>query len=240
MIILKKRASSLENALAILKLFSMNEPELSVTSISKKLAISKSTAHRLLTSLLSEGFVHKDPQTNLYSLGTSILSLVNIVNSQIHISTEVIPLLNSLVERTNENAHLAILEKDYAVYIQTMKGSYPTNDHIQLGTRKLAYETAAGKVILAFQSASNHHDSYKEIHTIQANRFAIYEKQNVMEIAVPVYKNDTDVIASLSITADTNRVTRRMQKHYIFLLQHAANELRKIVQLRKGERIGTT
>lgn len=236
MITLRRRASSLENALAVLKLFSMNEPELSVTSISKKLAISKSTAHRLLTSLLSEGFVHKDPQTNLYSLGTSILSLVNIVNSQIHISKEVIPLLNSLVERTNENAHLAILEKQYTVYIQTMKGIYPTNDHIQLGTRKPADETAAGKVILAFQSSINN-EHHEQKHTIQANGFAIHEEQNVVEIAVPVYKNNKDVIASLSITADKNRITPRKQKHYIYLLQHAANDLRKIVLIRKSDKV---
>lgn len=235
---MKKRRSSLENALTILKMFSIYEPELSVTAISKKLSISKSTAHRLLTSLLSEGFVHKDPQTNLYSLGTSILSLVNIVNSQIHISTEVIPLLNMLVEKTSESAHLAILEKQHTVYIQTMEGTYYCNDQIQLGTRKPVYETAAGQVILAFQPDQSNDQCKEHLSIIQANGFAIHTEKNVVEIAVPVYKNDSDVVASLSLTVDKKRITlSRIEKEYIYLLQQAADKLREMIQLRKSGKV---
>ena len=223
---MKKRTSSLENALTILKLFSMNE--LSATAISRKLSVSKSTAHRLLASLLSEGFVHKDPQTNLYSLGTSILSLVNIVNSQIHISTEVIPLLNMLVEKTRESAHLAILEKDDAVYIQTMEGIYPCNDQIQLGTRKPSLQTAAGQVILAFQSEQGNLLSIERQTFIRNKGFAIHKDG----------KNSTDVIAALSMTADKKRTSAlRIQKQYIYLLQQAADELRKMIQIRRYQKI---
>lgn len=216
----------------------MNEPELSATAISRKLSVSKSTAHRLLASLLSEGFVHKDPQTNLYSLGTSILSLVNIVNSQIHISTEVIPLLNMLVEKTRESAHLAILEKDDAVYIQTMEGIYPCNDQIQLGTRKPSLQTAAGQVILAFQSEQGNLLSIERQTFIRNKGFAIHKDGKIVEIAVPVYKNSTDVIAALSMTADKKRTSAlRIQKQYIYLLQQAADELRKMIQIRRYQKI---
>ncbi|WP_318538796.1 helix-turn-helix domain-containing protein [Geobacillus thermoleovorans] len=51
--------SSLENALRLLQLFSMDETELSITDISERLNISKSAAHRLLQTLKSEGFVKK-------------------------------------------------------------------------------------------------------------------------------------------------------------------------------------
>lgn len=238
-----KRKSSLENSLTLLTLFTMDEPELGVTSISKKLGVSKSTAHRLLTSLVQEGFVYKDSKTNLYSLGATILSLVNIVNSQIHISNEVIPLLNILVEKTKHSAHLAILENENVVYIQTMKGVYPCLDSIQLGTKRPAHLTAAGQVILAnnreelnLAEITNSDLFHEKLNMIREKGNAISKgefKQGVTELAVPVYKNRTDVIASISITSNNDRIiSSRIFKQYTKLLHHAANELQKMIQMR--------
>ncbi|API93048.1 transcriptional regulator [Virgibacillus pantothenticus] len=253
----QKRTSSLENALALLSLFTMNEPELSVTSVSKKLFISKSTAHRLLSSLVQEGFVYKDARTRLYSLGASVLSLVNIVNSQIHISTEVIPLLNLLVEKTKESAHLSILDHQQTVYIQTIKGVYPCKDQINLGTQRPSYYTAAGQAIIAYHPelyddlmidlytcTSNPvklPSSFKQrMASIASKGYAISNGEwvkGVTELAVPVYKKHTDVIASISITANSDRITSpTIQKRYIRLLQHAAGELQKMIQLRRIEK----
>ena len=49
--------SSLANALAILKSFSIDEPELTLTEIAEGVNVSKSTASRLLQTLESEGFI---------------------------------------------------------------------------------------------------------------------------------------------------------------------------------------
>src|SRR5699024_569978 len=160
-----RRRTSVENALQVLKLFSIDEPELSVSFVSKKLQVAKSTAYRLLAFLAQEGFVYKDPQTNLYSLGTSVLPMMNIVKSQIPISNEVQPLLSELVINTKENAHLCILDGLHVVYLATFEGIYAPNDYIHVGKRIPAHCTSEGKVILAFNDeianiAINHLHSY--------------------------------------------------------------------------------
>lgn len=249
-----KRKSSLENALTLLTLFSIDEPELSVTSVSQKLNVSKSTAHRLLTSLMREEFVYKDPKSNLYSLGSSILSLVNLVNSQIHISTEVIPLLNKIVENTKESAHLAILENLNVIFIQTIGGVYPCKDEIYLGSKRPAYSTAAGQILLAFQPESlkpsmlhlqsftpytitNLHELESRLLTIRSKGYAICKGEyceHVTEIAVPVYRDNGDVIAAISIIANNERIlSSRIQDPYIRLLQNAAKTLKRIIEIRK-------
>lgn len=159
------RRTSVENALKVLKLFSMDEPELSVTAVSEKLKIAKSTAHRLLVSLAQEGFVYKDTQSNLYSLGASVIPMMDIVKSQIHISNEVSPILSDLVVNTRENAHLGILDGLNVIYLETIEGTYAPEDYIHIGKRKPAHCTSGGKAILAFNEeiagiASNHLKQY--------------------------------------------------------------------------------
>ena len=70
----KTRYSSLENALRLLNLFTVRKSDWQVKEIAEKLQIAESTAHRLLTTLQSEGFIAKDVSTNTYRLGINILA----------------------------------------------------------------------------------------------------------------------------------------------------------------------
>lgn len=252
---MSQRKTSLENALHLLKIFSMDEPELSVTSVSEKLNVAKSTAHRLLTSLAAEEFVYKDPHSNLYSLGLSILRMVEIISSQIHISNEAVPILNKLAEKIGENAHLAILDGSEVVYLQTIDGDYSSIDYIHLGRRKPAFCTSAGKVILAFNpeiaeivakqltpytkhTITDPKIFFQELENIRRLGYVISVKEykeHITSLGVPVYNESGYVIASISITVDHARATsERIQRNYISLLRQAGKELTNIIRLRKG------
>ena len=60
--------SSLRNALRLLNLFSVDEPELQLQDIATKLEIGQSTAYRLVQTLIVKGFVMRDPFANLIVL----------------------------------------------------------------------------------------------------------------------------------------------------------------------------
>ena len=49
----QERFTTLENALHLLVLFSVDEPELRISDIAERLEIATSTAHRLVTTLMS-------------------------------------------------------------------------------------------------------------------------------------------------------------------------------------------
>lgn len=242
----KKKRTSLENAFEILKLFSLNEPELSVTEVAERLDISKSTAHRLLSSLLAEEFIYQSPKNQLYSLGSSILALVNIVNSQIHISSESIPILNTIAEQTRESAHLSIREDpNTVVYIQTVKGNYPENSKtkIQLGSRREITATACGKVFMAFDAdiRKEHeaaHQLLDDLLAVKKEGYSMVELNSTTEVAVPVFYNG-QITASLSITARSSRIrSERLRKQAIRYLKLGAEKLEKIIANRKkGDRI---
>lgn len=249
--------TSVENALQVLKLFSMDEPELSVTAVAEKLQVAKSTAYRLLASLAKEGFVYKDTQSNLYSLGASIIPMMDVVKSQIHISNESRPILSDLVLHTKENAHLGILEGLHVVYLETVEGMYAPEDYIHIGKRKPAHCTSGGKAILAFNEefakiAAENLQSYTPFTVTEPQQFMkqlrhigevghVVSKQeyqpHIIAIAVPVYNEKNQVIASISITIDKSRYSKCLEIRYINNLKKAAKELTAIIKLRKRSEI---
>jgi len=85
--------SSVKNALRILKSFTMDEPEKKISDLSASLGLNKSTVSRTMSTLASEGFVFKDPESKKYRLGLSILSLSGIVNSHMDVYRESQPVL---------------------------------------------------------------------------------------------------------------------------------------------------
>ncbi|GAH82306.1 unnamed protein product [marine sediment metagenome] len=75
----KKIIQSIDRALQILELFSLEKPEWGITEISKALNIYKSNVHNVLTTLAEKGFVIKDSKTDKYKLGIKFFELGSIV-----------------------------------------------------------------------------------------------------------------------------------------------------------------
>lgn len=92
----KKTYSSLENALRILDLFTMEKSEYSIREISDQLGIAYSTAHRLVKNLEDEGFIVKDSILNSYRLSVSILSLSSVVTAHTKLISNSTYLLKSI------------------------------------------------------------------------------------------------------------------------------------------------
>src|SRR4051794_31722147 len=90
--------SSVKNALRLLNSFTIDEPEKKVTELATTLKLGKSTISRLLATLVSEGFVIKNPENGKYRLGLSILNLNTIVTSNLEITRESLPTQQSLVQ----------------------------------------------------------------------------------------------------------------------------------------------
>ena len=66
---------SIDRALAILQLFLQEETPLSITEISRKMKLHKSTVSRTMDTLEGRGFVRKQDETGKYWLGLQVYSL---------------------------------------------------------------------------------------------------------------------------------------------------------------------
>jgi DNA-binding IclR family transcriptional regulator len=144
------RLSSVTSALRVLKVFSHSEPELGISSIAQRLGLAKSTVHRLAVTLASEGFLEQNPQNGRYRLGLSLFSLGALVRQRMDVSNQAHSLLGALRDQTQETVHLAILDETSILYLYNMESSLAVGTRSYIGTRKPAFCTSEGRVLLAF------------------------------------------------------------------------------------------
>src|SRR5687768_15571001 len=106
-----RRLSSVATAMALLKAFTADEVEIGVSSLAKRLGVAKSTVHRLAVTLVSEGMLEQNPDTEKYRLGIALFGLGALVRRRMDVSTQARPHLFRLHETTGETVHLAILDR---------------------------------------------------------------------------------------------------------------------------------
>ncbi len=145
-----RRLSSVASALRLLKTFSEGEVELGVTTLSQRLGVAKSTAYRLATTLVSEGMLEQNPETEKYRLGIALFGLGALVRQRMNVSNEARPYLFELRDATNETVHLAIMDRSAIMYVYDLESTQAIRMRANLGERKPALCTAEGRAMAAF------------------------------------------------------------------------------------------
>ena len=246
--------SSLENALRILKEFSMDQPELRLSEVADRLDIGKSTAHRLLQTLESEGFIHKNHKTNEYSLGVSVLKLTNTVIDQIKILKDASPILKKLTEKTGESSHIGILEGKEIFYLHKEECTYPVKLLSHLGKTNPIHCTSLGQAFLAYQpdllvdailntelarytkyTLSDSSLIRKKLEEIRTQGYAISNQElheGVISIGAPIFNNKKEVFASINIAGPVQRIKPRLS-FFIDQVGKAGQQLSQEVSLRQ-------
>lgn len=131
----------------------METPEKRLTEIAYELGLGKSTTSRLLSTLLSEGFVYQDPVTHKYRLGQRIISLYNvIVMSFSDLAEAASPIIERLAHETSEALRVAVLEENEVAYIHQAGGAKHEDIAAYVGGRAPVHCTSSGKMLLAYQN----------------------------------------------------------------------------------------
>ena len=97
------------------------ERELGVAEIGRRLGIAKSSAHRLLTTLVAKGYVQQVPETRNYRLGLRLHELGSLVASRNQLRDHALPLLEALRAQTGETAHLDVPEGAQMFYLERLE-----------------------------------------------------------------------------------------------------------------------
>jgi DNA-binding IclR family transcriptional regulator len=134
-------------AIRLLKSFSRERPELSLSELGTDL--SKTTAHRLLAALESEGLVTRDPGRGTYRLGPTIIALGTQALMSNDLRALAQPELESLAAETGETATLEVLTDRRVLIVSEVPGRQLVTVAAEVGTRWPLHATSTGKAILA-------------------------------------------------------------------------------------------
>lgn len=148
----KKIIQSIDRALQVLELFSLEKPEWGVTEISKALNIYKSNVHNVLTTLAERGFVIKDSKTDKYKLGIKFFELGSVVIKNMDLRKIAHPYMEKLLKEFNETVHLGILVEGEILSIEQEESGQSLSPRIFIGKRAPLHCTGVGKAIMAYLS----------------------------------------------------------------------------------------
>ena len=140
---------TIKRAIDILALLAGASGQVGVVELSKQLRTSQSTIYRILSTLVSEGYVRQDSRTDKYTLGLEGIILAGAALNQLEIRKQAISLLERLSAATGCNASLAIHHRDVAMYVARVDGPKSARMYTPIGRLAPLHATALGKAILA-------------------------------------------------------------------------------------------
>lgn len=140
---------SMLKAYRLLEQFSYEKPRLSLAELAKRLAMPKSTAHNLLNTLRSIGFVEKT-DTDEYALGIGFLPLTQYLRVNVEIRDRAAPLLRELADACNESIYLGVQDRHHCRIIYVIETSSRLQARSALGGVSPLHASGIGKAMLAF------------------------------------------------------------------------------------------
>lgn len=223
---------SLDRALDVLEALAEADEDLSVSQLTAQLGLPLGTIHRLLSSLVSRGYVSQDRTTRRYGPGPRLLQVATRAASSQRFSLARIarPSLQRLTDSTGETSNLLVLQGREAAYSEQISSPHLVRLFTEVGQRVPLYCTGGGKAILSGMNRPEL-DAYladitlrpwtpKTLSTVAALRtevetcaergFALDDEERdlgVCCVAAPIFDRLGRCVAALSISGPSSRLS---------------------------------
>lgn len=139
---------SVTNAASLLSRFKGSH-ELRLSDVAESLAVSPSTAHRLLSTLEAAGMVDQNPTTRCYEPGPALRALAEALTPNATRWEGLRPYLMHLSQRLGETVNLVVLLGDEAAFVESVEAQVPLKVGSRVGVRMPASCVSGGKALLA-------------------------------------------------------------------------------------------
>ena len=222
----RSRVQSLDRALDILEALAGAGRGIGIVDLSARVGLHASTVHRLLATLVARGYARQSPRSQRYSLGTRVLQLGRSFHDRSDLRQEAHRYLQQLTEKSGETANLVMRDDDEVVYIDQVQSPHLVRMFAEIGRRVPLHSTAGGKAIyfwdpaectLGDEGSANSHtitsqeDLELALAEVRRCGFAIddqEQEEGVRCVGGPVRDQTGDVVAALSLSGPTTRMTR--------------------------------
>jgi DNA-binding IclR family transcriptional regulator len=209
--------------------------------------INKTTAYRFLSHLESERYVFRD-SNGYYMVGPRLAKFGNGASHQGALRRTSAEILEKLRIDTGETVNLAVLDRTELLYLSVFESKHTFRMVSEIGARRPLYCTALGKAILAYlppaqqkeivatiqfdqltpQTIGSAEQLSADILKIRRRGYALDDEEAVVGarcISVPILTQTHAVIGAISISGPVVRITKRHVTEFATMLQAAAGEI---------------
>lgn len=239
---------SVGRAMMILELLAQSQRGLTLSDVSRRLGIPKSSAHVLVKTLEAMGYLKSSKSNGRYCFGLKLVSLSNTALENLDMREQARPYLQQLMLRTGLTVHLAILEGAEAVIIEKVEAPGMLRLATWVGRRLDANSSGVGKALLAFSADGSsvqrfvgHPMARHNKNTISSPERLARELKKVRElgyafedeegeigfrcIGVPLYDSANCAIAAISVAGTTSQICNDRVPKLIASLKATARQI---------------
>jgi DNA-binding IclR family transcriptional regulator len=236
---------SVDRALRILEVLA-RVGEAGVTEIAAQLGVHKSTAFRLVATLEQHRLVEQSSDRGKYRLGVGVLRLAGATAARLDLVQEARPVCRQLAADTGETVNIAVLSETSALYLDQVAGSSALQPHNWVGQHIPLHATSNGKVLLsgldqrrldallgALPTYTSHTITRKaalreELARVRERGYAVAVDElevGLTAVAAPVRNAHGDVVASISVSGPSFRLSPERVASVAHRLMEAAEEV---------------
>ena len=200
----------------------MERPEPNLTEISAGIGLSKSTAHRLLSTLESAGMVDLDRRTGRYRLGLKAFRFGCVASNSMDLVQQAEPLLRAIAAEIDQTSLLLVGDGPQALCLRRYEGNQQVRVLVLDAGRHAPFNCgAAQRVLLAYlpeeqwEDVVAHHTRRMTQYSLTTREELERDRRDIRErgcavgwedstlhactLGAPVHGADANVIAAVSI-----------------------------------------
>ncbi|WP_439101338.1 IclR family transcriptional regulator domain-containing protein [Congregibacter sp.] len=239
--------STLERGLSVLRAFSRERPEMSLSEVAVVTELSPAVARRCLHTLVELGYVAK--RDKRFLLTAEVMSFASAYLESMNLEQAVRPHLQDVRDETGDSSSLAVFSDPDVLYLIHVSTNRMVRLAAGVGTRFPAHATSLGRILLAHMPKERTRDyvantpltRFTDRTIVDRKRLAQILKQaaqndyasvkdeldyGIVSVAVPVRAGNGDVIAAINCSTATSRVeSDEMRDTRLPVLRRAARAI---------------
>ncbi len=238
---------SVDRAITVLEILA-RRGEAGVSEVAGEIDVHKSTAFRLLGALEGRGLVEQAEDRGKYRLGFGLIPLAGAVSDRLDVTRQGRAVCARLASELGETINLAVLQEHRAVNVDQARGPSTVSTHNWIGRLTPLHCTSSGKVLLAHLPAARRAALLAasgmerltartvttatgldaELDAVAARGYAVAVEEyevGLNAVAAPVRDRSGDVIAALSVSGPSYRLTEERLADLVAPLTAGAAEI---------------
>ena len=223
------QVQSLVRALSLVNRLAEADEGVSLTEAAQQVGLSPSTAHRLLTTLEQERYVHFDAERRLWSVGVQAFVTGNAFLKTRSLVGAARPIMRALMQESGETVNLAVQDQGEAIYLSQVECHQMMRAFARPGGRVPLHCSSVGKALLSamtdaelgrvLHSRGLARVTVKTINTAAALRanlaearargYAVDDEEHAVGlrcVAALIFNENAECLAALSVSGPMARI----------------------------------
>ncbi|MBK5298662.1 MAG: IclR family transcriptional regulator [Vicinamibacteria bacterium] len=220
---------AIDRALNVLECLSQSRKGYSVSEISRRLALPKSSVHLILRTLERRGYLQKQSAGGRYKFGMKLIALGRTALDGVELRDEARPALAALAQHTGLTVHMGVLERGEIVIIERLESASTIRVVSWIGRRMSVNSTAVGKALIAHlpgpefdarvrpeqlarpndRTIGSMADLRKELVRVRQRGYSVCDEEDeigVRAVGAPILNRQGHSIAAISAAGTTQQI----------------------------------